>query len=368
MLLTLVGALLMAQPVAAVAAPDNDDRADALQVRAIPFQHVQDVADATVEDDEPEPNCAPSGNTVWFELQLPRRTQVVVDTAGSGYDTVAAVYTPELAEVACNDDAGTLQAKVGFTAERDATYLIQIGAYGGELDAEYELPELVVTIDRGRVRTYVPRQESYSFRGLMASAYHWDDDDTDGDDTSYGGYGVGLRQGRESGSWSGGAQRVDEVTVYWYEGSVDLEKETETFTDWWGYAALESGGIDRKLTRANVDQQVWVEGITCTGPIIDWDEFDEDEWPDVEYDCTELGDGFVDVEVDWEGRGAITTSRGQYRETDEWGTWSSRYRARERQASVMGRVTGELLDFDLAGAEGYLADVNESFTHRPARR
>lgn len=52
-LVPLTAALLIAQPVAALAAPDNDDRANATPVTSIPFFDVVDVSDATVEDDEP---------------------------------------------------------------------------------------------------------------------------------------------------------------------------------------------------------------------------------------------------------------------------------------------------------------------------
>jgi hypothetical protein len=145
LLATLTAALVVGQPVAALAAPDNDDRANATPVTAIPFVDVVDVADATTEADEPGTGCltyedeegsfeVPVGHTVWYEVSLGKRTQVLVDTAGSGFDTVAVVYTSDLEEIACNDDAGSLQAKVDFTAERGQTYLVKIGSYGDYTD------------------------------------------------------------------------------------------------------------------------------------------------------------------------------------------------------------------------------------------
>jgi hypothetical protein len=354
---SLIATLVVAVPTAALAAPDNDDRADATRVTAVPFGDLVDVTDATTEDDEPEPSCAPTGQTVWYEVRLDRRTPLVVDTAGSGYDTVAAVYTPDLTEVACNDDAGTLQARVGFSAERGATYLVQIGAYGGVLDPEWDDPTLQVTIERGRTHTMRPRQERWSFQGLQAEAFDWW-----GDGDSYGGAGVTLVQGRGSDSWSRGQYRLDEVSVYSYDGIVDREKNTETFTDWWGYAPLTSGGIDRKLASASVDQDVEVWGWTCTGPA-DWE---EDE--DVEFECTELGQGTVRAAVDWTGVGGTFRSNERSRFQDDWGTYTYRYRATQRQADVAGGVTGDVLSFDLTGAEGYLADVQSSDSFRVSRR
>jgi hypothetical protein len=364
LLAALTAALVVGQPVAALAAPDNDDRANATPVTIIPFDDVVDVSDATDEADEPQPSCAPTGMTVWYEVTLSKRTQLVVDTEGSGYDTVAAVYTPDLQEVACNDDAGDLQARVGFTAERSATYLVQIGAFGGMLEPEWDDPTLVVSIDRGSVRTRQlnNRPERYSFQGLQAGAYDWWESD---DGTSFSSQGVGIVQGRQQDSWSRGNNRIEAAYVNSYAGEIDLAKETETFTDWWGEAPLENGNIDRRLRDAYVDQDVWVYGMSCTGPLVDWDELDDDEW--VEYECTELGEGSVRAAVDWTGVGSTTRMSGRDRYVDEWGTFTFRYRATERSAEVTGGVSG-ILSFDLTGAEGYLADVQYADSFRYARR
>jgi hypothetical protein len=384
-LVPLTAALLIAQPMAALAAPDNDDRANATPVTSIPFFDVVDVTDATVEDDEPGASCltyyddeydetweVPVGHTVWYEVSLSRRAQVLVDTAGSGFDTVAVVYDSNLNEIACNDDAGTLQAKVDFAAQRGETYLVRIGSYGDDIDEEYDDPTLVVSIDRGRVKTRNGNQggqERYSFRGLQASASNWWYDEGD-DWFAYSGEGVGLTDGRQQDSWSRGNNRISEVYVYSYEGEVDFEKQTETFSDWWGYDTLRNGGIDRRLRSAYVDQDVWVEGLSCTGPIYDWDEdeyvVEDDE--EIEFFCTELGSGTVRAAVDWTGYGPTTRITERSRYVDEWGTYTFRYRASERAADVVGGVSGEVLSFDLTGADGWLSDVQVRDTWRYARR
>jgi hypothetical protein len=382
-LLSLTTALVVGQPMAALAAPGNDDRANATPVTAIPFNDVVDVSDATVEDDEPGTGCltyyddefdetyeVPVGHTVWYEVSLRNRTQVLVDTEGSGFDTVAVVYDSDLNEIACNDDAGSLQAKVDFTAQRGQTYLVKIGSYGDYLDEEYDDPTLVVSIDRGRVKTRElnpSRVERYSFQGLQAYASDWQFEEGE-DFYAYSGEGVWIEQGRQQDSWSRGNTRIAEVNVYSYEGEVDFDKQTETFTDWWGYAPLVNGNIDRRLRDAYVDQDVWVEGYSCTGPIWEEDEEFEAQDDESEFFCTELGSGTVRASVDWTGYGATTRSSFRERYQDEWGTYTFRYRASERAASVVGGVSGEVLSFDLTGTDGYLADVQYRDTFRYARR
>jgi hypothetical protein len=49
----LCASLLLVQPVAALAQPANDARADATVVTAVPFTDVVDVTGATEEPDEP---------------------------------------------------------------------------------------------------------------------------------------------------------------------------------------------------------------------------------------------------------------------------------------------------------------------------
>lgn len=108
MLAALTAALLVGQPVAALAAPDNDDRDNATPVTSIPFFDMVDVRDATVEDDEPGTSCL--------------------------------------------------------------TFY----------DEEYDDPTLVVSIDRGRVKTRKINQggqERSSFRGVQASASDWWDEE-----------------------------------------------------------------------------------------------------------------------------------------------------------------------------------------------
>ena len=58
-----------------------------------------------------------------------------MDTFGSSFDTVLAVYTgaslSTLLEIASNDDAGSLQSSVSFTATQGTTYFIAVDGFAG---------------------------------------------------------------------------------------------------------------------------------------------------------------------------------------------------------------------------------------------
>ncbi|HEV2005387.1 MAG TPA: hypothetical protein VGQ85_02135 [Candidatus Limnocylindrales bacterium] len=83
--------------------------------------------------------------TVWFSI-VGTGASVTFDTAGSGFDTVTAVYTKALdgsyvpVPGACNDDVPllplgrTLQSAVTFTAAAGTTYYVQIGGFPDDLN------------------------------------------------------------------------------------------------------------------------------------------------------------------------------------------------------------------------------------------
>lgn len=82
----------------------------------------------------------PVGHTVWYAIVGTGNT-ITVDTAGSDYDTVAAVYTSPSADTyepladACVDDVPlspigrTLQSAVTFATTAGTTYYVQIGGF-----------------------------------------------------------------------------------------------------------------------------------------------------------------------------------------------------------------------------------------------
>ena len=80
------------------------------------------------------------GKTVWYAIALPSfsamtTNNVQIDTIGSGFDTILAVYTGStvggLTQVACNDDTGGLQSQVQINAASGTRYYVQVGGYNG---------------------------------------------------------------------------------------------------------------------------------------------------------------------------------------------------------------------------------------------
>ena len=78
----------------------------------------------------------PMTNTVWWRIEATGGS-ITVDTGGSNFDTLVAVYLVEDgavgAQIACVDDVDeSLQALVTFETVGDASYLVQVGGFGGE--------------------------------------------------------------------------------------------------------------------------------------------------------------------------------------------------------------------------------------------
>lgn len=116
-------------------APPNDDFGAATEVSAYPFTTAQVAAGATTAVDDPIFPC-PSGQryrTVWFRYTSPSAQTLLIDTAGSNYDTVLGVWTGprgSLTSVACNDQyGGTSQSRVEFAAAAGTTYYIEVASY-----------------------------------------------------------------------------------------------------------------------------------------------------------------------------------------------------------------------------------------------
>ncbi|MCD6338487.1 MAG: S8 family serine peptidase, partial [Verrucomicrobia bacterium] len=119
-----------------VGPPENDDFADAAKVPALgAFGEDTIVATnnyATVEFNEPRHAGVSSiANTVWWSWSPKFSGPAIVDTAGTAFDAVLAVYTgtsfDDLKVVAAaNDVDGKLQPYVEFTAQQGVTYWIAV--------------------------------------------------------------------------------------------------------------------------------------------------------------------------------------------------------------------------------------------------
>jgi len=92
---------------------------------------------ATKESGEPSHAGNSGGHSIWYFWTAPGNTTVVVDTVGSTFDTLLAVYrgtsVNALTAVVSNDDigSGNQQSRVTFTPVAGTTYRIAVDGYGG---------------------------------------------------------------------------------------------------------------------------------------------------------------------------------------------------------------------------------------------
>ncbi|MCC5971678.1 MAG: Ig-like domain repeat protein, partial [Pararhodobacter sp.] len=90
---------------------------------------------ATAEPGEPMAHrLAGSVSSVWWRYTPTSSGQITIDTFGSNFDTVLAVYTGNrvdmLTLVVMNDDTDGLQSRVQFTATAGVSYAIAVAGYG----------------------------------------------------------------------------------------------------------------------------------------------------------------------------------------------------------------------------------------------
>ncbi len=103
---------------------------------------------ATRESGEPYHWSSTGGASVWHKWTAPRSGLVTVDTAGSNFDTILAVYTgtsvSALTRIVNNDDVGSsLQSSVQFSAMAGVEYEIAVDGYGaltGNYNLRWSLP------------------------------------------------------------------------------------------------------------------------------------------------------------------------------------------------------------------------------------
>jgi hypothetical protein len=93
---------------------------------------------ATKQGGEPDHAGNAGGSSVWFKWTAPRSGIVSIDTCGSGFDSLLAVYTgaklESLSEVASNDDGSggcAPQSKLTFAGVANTVYRIAVDGKGG---------------------------------------------------------------------------------------------------------------------------------------------------------------------------------------------------------------------------------------------
>ena len=117
----------------------NNAFASATAVTALPFSVTAfDTRAATFQAGEPVPSCTDGvGRTVWYRYAPAADATLSVDTTGSDFDTVLAVYRgaalDALTQVACSDDidraAGNVRSRLRVGVLAGQTYYVQAGGY-----------------------------------------------------------------------------------------------------------------------------------------------------------------------------------------------------------------------------------------------
>ena len=119
--------------------PPNDDFADA-EVLSDPSPVTTTGTNVEATREPNEPSHGPgSAASVWYSWTAPAAGEVVIQTCGSDYDTLLAVYTGgaigSLTPVAKNDDDCGVQSRVTITATLGTTYRIAVDGFSGSTGA-----------------------------------------------------------------------------------------------------------------------------------------------------------------------------------------------------------------------------------------
>src|ERR1043165_8204813 len=115
------------------AAPTNDNFAGRIVLSGNNVTTTGTNVDATKETGEPNHAGSTGGHSVWWDWTAPATGDATIDTFGSSFDTLLAVFTGSsvstLTFVASNDDSGGLQSQVTFTAIGGTAYRIAVDGY-----------------------------------------------------------------------------------------------------------------------------------------------------------------------------------------------------------------------------------------------
>ncbi|MCG2784936.1 MAG: S8 family serine peptidase [Anaerolineae bacterium] len=136
-----------------VTAPANDSFGAAINIASVPYTHSLDTRGATTAANDPSPTCGlgKNSNSVWYKYTAPANGVLEIDTLGSNFDTVLAVWRGSegnLTLVNCIDDNyGYPQAWLErMPVATGVTYYIEVMDYGNpgggnlKLRVDFALP------------------------------------------------------------------------------------------------------------------------------------------------------------------------------------------------------------------------------------
>ncbi|MBI3879480.1 MAG: hypothetical protein HY301_05380 [Verrucomicrobia bacterium] len=136
-----------ATPFTYLAPPGNDNFAAATIISGNAGSATTNNIAATKQAGEPDHAANPGGKSVWFKWTAPAGGAWTFDTAGSGFDTLLAVYTGAsvnaLTPIASNDNTGVGRtSSVTFTAVNGTTYFIAVDGFKEDAAVDPDAPPL----------------------------------------------------------------------------------------------------------------------------------------------------------------------------------------------------------------------------------
>ena len=145
--------------------PNNNDFNCASNINSLPYTNTQtDIGSATTASDDPVFTCRTGQryNSVWYRVTPSVSGSIRVNTFGSNYDTVLAVWTGSrgaLVSKGCNDDTTTTtQSEVKVDVVAGTTYYIEVAAYSQETNGS-----LTLNVIFGNVDVYIAGQLKGSY-------------------------------------------------------------------------------------------------------------------------------------------------------------------------------------------------------------
>jgi hypothetical protein len=169
-----------------IVAPTNDMFANRIPIIGMTNTVFGSNILATKEPGEPNHDGVVGGASVWWAWTAPANGSVIVNTFGSSFDTVLAVYTgtavSNLTWVASDDDYGSLLTSlVNFNVSAGTTYQIAVDGYGAAtgtivLNIQYATFTAPVITGQPVSRTVVngnPASFNVFANGQSPLAYQW---------------------------------------------------------------------------------------------------------------------------------------------------------------------------------------------------
>jgi CSLREA domain-containing protein len=107
----------------------NDLLPNITVIPSIPFRDTQSTTAASRTPDEPAVSCALNvGYTLWYQYTAKESGTLRIQTDGSSFDTVLAIYNTALTQIACNDNHGSdVRSRIDLPVSANTTYIIMVG-------------------------------------------------------------------------------------------------------------------------------------------------------------------------------------------------------------------------------------------------